>query len=435
MPGQNGWTPVKEPSGWTLVEPAKHEAATPAPEERSVGGFLGNLATSGGRFIKDTASGLVDATKFFGDIAPGGDPARAMARAEQAKEMFRNAPRIISAAGSAVKKRYGGVEQIKDTLYNDPVGVASDISTIMMPAKAGLKAGGFAKLAGVAGAVGEATNPMRAVGAVVEPLAHGAANLAVRSTLRPSAAVRSDFGGSKAIADAVLKDRVYSDASAQRKLTDSVAQADSMIADAQAAGAPGMRRAEVVGAVLGEPVADAKLRTRLGEPDATPELRAAAKGVFRNNPRIIPPVDAQAMKRKAQQLAYEAGVDNNSIKKAAKTAEAKALRAGVERSVPEVGPVNERSQRLIGSQQAFQAAEDRPRALTNMLSILGGGAGFAGLGPAGAVAVPMLMKAADSPRVGALAGIGMNEFGRGMNANSLRQAALVARLMGQVPEE
>ena len=44
------------------------------------------------------------------------------------------------------------------------------------------------------------------------------------------------------------------------------------------------------------------------------------------------------------------------------------------------------------------------------------------------------MKAADSPRMGAMAGIGINEFGRGMNAASLRKAALIARMMGQEPE-
>lgn len=416
--------------------------AEPTPEGRSVGGFLGNVASSGGRFLKDTATGLVDAAKFIGDIAPGSNPTRAMARAEQAKDVFRNAPRMVSAAGSALKNRYGGLEQMKNTLYTDPVGVASDLSTVLMPAKAGLKAGGFAKLAKVAGAAETATNPIAWAGKVAGPLAHGTARTIVRGTLRPPAAVRADFGGAKGVADAVLKNRVYSEASSQQKLTDSVATADKMIADAQAAGVPGVRRVDVARSVLGEPRQLAQMDQRLGITSQsmhgapvplTQGLDDTAKAIFRENPSDIALTDAQNMKRRAQTLAFEAGADNNSIKKAAEKAKAQALRAGIETRVPQVKPVNERSQELLGAQKAFSAAEDRPRALTNFLSILGGGAGFAGGGPAGAALVPLLMKAADSPRAGALAGIGINELGRGANSAAFRKA-LLARLLGQEQE-
>jgi len=162
-------------------------------------------------------------------------------------------------------------------------------------------------------------------------------------------------------------------------------------------------------------------------------LDDTAKAIFRENPSDIALTDAQNMKRRAQTLAFEAGADNNSIKKAAEKAKAQALRAGIETRVPQVKPVNERSQELLGAQKAFSAAEDRPRALTNFLSILGGGAGFAGGGPAGAALVPLLMKAADSPRAGALAGIGINELGRGANSAAFRKA-LLARLLGQEQE-
>jgi hypothetical protein len=411
-----------------MGEIAPEKSAEPAKEAKSVGGFLSNLATSGGRFIKDTVTGLPSMAKMA--VRGAHMVANPAAEAGTFGALGEVAPGVLSAAGKALGDRYGGMEQIKNTLYNDPVGVASDISTVMMPAKAGLKAGGFAKLAKAAGAIGEATNPMRAVGAVAEPIAHGAANLAVRTTLRPPAAVRGDFGGSKGIADAVLKDRVFSEANAQKKLSGSVERADQLLADAQAAGTGGVPRRAVADAVIGTPKDTAKLRARLGEADQSPELMKMAKDILRKNPKKIPLLDSQAMKRESQALAYESGVDNKSVNKAAQIEKAKALRAGIESKVPEVGPVNEQSQRLIGSKLAFTAAEDRPRALTPLLSILGGGVGFAGGGVGGAALVPLLMKAIDSPRAGAMAGIGMNEFGKGINAQSLRKAALLAQMLG-----
>ncbi len=408
-------------------QPAKAEAAPePKAEERSLSGFAGNVASSAGKFLKDTVTGLPAAASMLGKgFQMVTDP---LNHTEDYAKLKAAIPQMASAGGEALKNRYGGMEQIKNTLYTDPVGVASDVSTLLMPAKAGLQAGGFSKLAKMAGTAEKVTNPMSAIGAATQAVTKPIARGVVRGTLRPPASVREDFGGSKGVADAVLKDRVYSEASASKKLDSSVAKADSVISDAQASGVRGVPRVAVARSVLGAPKDTARLRTRLGRPDQTPNLMEEAKAIFRNNPSEIPLDDAQAMKREAQTLAYEAGADNQSVQKASEIEKAKALRSGIEQRVPEVGPINEQSQRLLGSKLAFGAAEDRPRALTNFLSILGGGAGFAGGGPFGAVAIPALMKAADSPRLGAMTGIGINELGRGMNAESLRKLALIARL-------
>lgn len=403
--------------------------AAPA-QGKSVSGFLGNVASSGGRFLLDTLQGLPALAKLAGHAAAGVANPNHLAALARDASVRGVVPQMAGAVKDAAAQRYGSREAIGNTLYNDPVGVLADVSTA-----AGIGAATRApRIAGALGKVSAATNPMSAVGAAAKAVTRPAARTVVASTLRPSAAIRNDFGGRKGVADAVLDERVYSEASAQRKLSNSTAKADSLVSDAEAAGTPGVRRRDVAKAVMGDPQATAQTRVRLGVPDATPELKEVAKGIIANNPVRIKLTDAQRMKREAQTLAYEAGVDNNSVKKAAEIAKAKALREGIEQQVPEVGPVNQQSQRLLGSQLAFAEAQDRPPGLSNMLALGAGSSAAAGSGDlVGGLLVAAAMKALNSPRGGALAGIGIDSIGRGLNAQGLRQAALLARLAEQEP--
>jgi hypothetical protein len=412
--------PPSEADARAAISAHTSSAAAPAqpPEEKSVSGFLGNVASSGGRFVGDIAQTVMHPI----------DTAKGLATAAS------HPVDTASAIGSALKNRYGSLDAIGNTLYTDPVGVAADLSTVLGGAGLAAKVGQAPRIARALSTASELSNPLKVLGAATEAVTRPVANTMVRGTLRAPAAIREDFGGSKAIANAVLDNRVYSEASANRALGRSTAQADNLLTEAQNAGTPGVSRVAVAKSVLGAPKDTAKLRTRLGVPDATAGLTDQAKAIFKNNPSDIPLTDAQAMKREAQTLAYEAGVDNNSVGKAAEIAKAKALRAGIEQRVPAVAPVNERSQQLLGTKLAFGAAEDRPRSLTNTLTALSAPAGFAGGGPAGAALLPMLIKGMDSPRAGALAGIGVDSFGKGMNADSLRKAALIARLMQGVEE-
>jgi hypothetical protein len=148
--------------------------------------------------------------------------------------------------------------------------------------------------------------------------------------------------------------------------------------------------------------------------------------------RDIPLTRAQTLKREAQDLAYEASKNNLSLDQQSNSAIARALREGIEKRVPGVGPVNEQSQRLLGAKRAFAEAEDRPQALTNMLALGAGGTVGAGSGDlASALLTAVAMKAINSPRAGALAGIGLDSIGQGLNAASLRKAALLARMAAE----
>jgi hypothetical protein len=401
---------------------------TPAAEPKSVGGFAENVLSSGGKFLKDTASGVLNIGKLGMRMAAARtNPQELMSLGNDAIATAKAAPGAIV---SGLKDRYGSFDQIGNTLYEDPVGVLGDVSTL-----AGV--GATAKVPRIAGTLSKvegATNPLRLIGKPIAKAADKASSAVIRGTLRPSAAIRDDFGGAQGVADAVKQHRVYSDASAGRKLSQSTATADRMLADAEAAGTPGVRRAVMAKELRGEPTAQAKLRVELGEADQRPMLREQAKNIRANNPREIPLTRANAQKREAQDLAYEAGRDNQSVTKSAQKAKARGLRAGIEERVPAVGPVNQRSQELLGAKRAFAEAEDRPQALTNMLAAgtaatYGGSTGDA----IGAALSAALMKALNSPRAGAMAGIGINEAGKTLSHAELMRAALLARMAAPEP--
>lgn len=121
---------------------------------KSVGGFLANTATSAGQTIVDTAKGLFDLGMAPSRLAYGlaTDPKGMINSAKTAldpKTLTTNLKNTASAVGQYEKDRYWN--HLGDTLYNDPVGVASDVSLFTPFAEAGMtKLGVPAKVAKVA---------------------------------------------------------------------------------------------------------------------------------------------------------------------------------------------------------------------------------------------------------------------------------------------
>lgn len=92
-------------------------------EEKTVGGFIGNLFKSGGRIIRDTAQGLGTAAL---EASPIGI-ARTLADPLRGPRML---GRIPGAVKEYVGERYGSLDKLGNTLYEDPLGVVSDVATI-----------------------------------------------------------------------------------------------------------------------------------------------------------------------------------------------------------------------------------------------------------------------------------------------------------------
>ena len=116
--------------------------ASEVPSGRSVGGFVSNIPSSAGRLAEgigsmilspiDTASSILDIgagalqnalPKTFVDFVNSGDSPEKAASVKRAVD-------AANAMGGFLKERYGSLEKIKTTLYNDPVGAAADLSIL-----------------------------------------------------------------------------------------------------------------------------------------------------------------------------------------------------------------------------------------------------------------------------------------------------------------
>lgn len=154
-----GLDTIQDPQA-RLAELKRQAALVPTektnqPEKKSVGGFIKNIGSSGadliGGIVKDLTNPVQTATGL-GKIALGAGQKLVGYEGEAADTV----DQIID----FYKTRYG--KDIKETLYNDPVGVLADLSTVLGGGGALLRgAGKLAKFSEVANATGAASKAVR----------------------------------------------------------------------------------------------------------------------------------------------------------------------------------------------------------------------------------------------------------------------------------
>lgn len=144
---------AQEPQNGTPLGPIQPTAPTPTPEpeKKSLGGFAWNALKSGGNFLGslgNIALHPVDTVTNLGKLAWGvNDLAYSKLGLTDGKGEGADMARGL---GNMYKERYGGLDNIGNTLYNDPVGVLADVATIFSGG-----AGAASKL-GIVGKLGEA---------------------------------------------------------------------------------------------------------------------------------------------------------------------------------------------------------------------------------------------------------------------------------------
>lgn len=185
---------------------------------KTIAGFVQNAKGSAGNFLSgignaiahplDTAANVAGLGVGMGELAlakAGVDPASMSPEAQNHMNLARG---VID----FYKNRYGGVQNVLDTAYQDPVGVASDLSAVLGGGGAALKAGGFAKAAKAANTASKALNPLtlpltaaaKASRAVAVPLMESALGTTAKDRaygMTPGAAALDETSGftSKAI--------------------------------------------------------------------------------------------------------------------------------------------------------------------------------------------------------------------------------------------
>lgn len=134
-------------------------------ESASLGGFAVNILKSGGRLVRDFGTAVmnpIDTAKGLGKAALGGG-INAIESIAGDEQLFNNplgSEDVASSIGQMYVERYGGLENLKKTAYEDPIGLLSDVATVVTGVAGGIK--GAATLAGKA--TGVATNTATKLG-------------------------------------------------------------------------------------------------------------------------------------------------------------------------------------------------------------------------------------------------------------------------------
>ena len=296
---------------------------------------------------------------------------------------------------------------------------------------------GALKTAGGEATVGALTEGVgRGAGRVIQGAGRMIARLPVMATVRPSAAVRREFGGAKKIADTILDEGLMTSGGANQAMRDSRAAALRMARGARHTTAP-IQPSELLDDVM-PVVRRGETRAAMGMADTTTDdIVSQLARMEKANPGGIRVDKGQVFKEEAQGLssgAYKSralGNDVNSLSAETNEAVAKGLRKAIEDRVPAIGPTNARTQRLVGSRKAIKEAEERPHALTNMLSILSAGGGLVSGNPEPGVAGALAIRALSSPKSGMALGHLINQGSRTIGNPNTIKAAVLAALLGQ----
>jgi hypothetical protein len=143
-------TPVTDPALLAQLEGTPTALPKAAARPSTVGGYISdtisNIPSSGGRLISDVASAVMHPIDTFKGVtgALEGGVRKLLPKSIQdmstrtPEEIARN-EKLANAVGDMYKERYGGGQNIADTIRTDPVGVVGDLSVLLGGGGAALK--------------------------------------------------------------------------------------------------------------------------------------------------------------------------------------------------------------------------------------------------------------------------------------------------------
>lgn len=159
-PGGDG-AAVRKPAEWSDL---------PSNIIPSAGRFVGGIAQAVMHPI-DTVSGVMDAAAGgLRNITP--EPLRNLIdKADSSPENQRRASATADAVGQFYKDRYGGLQNLKQTVITDPVGVAADLSTVLAGVGGAANVSNLPRVSNALAEASRLTNPLTAIATIAKPVA------------------------------------------------------------------------------------------------------------------------------------------------------------------------------------------------------------------------------------------------------------------------
>jgi hypothetical protein len=392
---------------------------------KSVGGFLSNVVSSGKKFVGDTVAGLPALGRFgLRTLRYAVDPIGASTDTSTIQAV----PQVAKGLKDHAVERYGSVDKALNTLYTDPVGVLSDVSTV---------AGGGASLPGKAGRVAKtverATNPARMIAKPAATATEVSAAAVLRPSLNPSKRLRAQQRSPLEIERTAIRGGILTSKGAGKKAGAAAAETTRK---AQAVTDRGVTipRAEV--SQFPETLAEVERKT----PNVKPldDLANLESEVNATLPERITPTELLDRRRsldsdlnKVFRAAEQPGGPIPGVRESGQQELVGRMRESLRNVAPEVRESDDAARRFGMTADALEDAANRPSRLTTMIA--GGGAGSAlmmGSG-AGALGAGAIGAALQFPQIALALGIPPAALTRLMATDPAVRAAVLARLAGQ----
>lgn len=468
-PVENEWETIstegqnqgRRSDDWETINPVDTpQPSVNTPEEKTLAGFGSNLLTSGAKFAGDIGQGLMAAPGLAYQLGKEAflpqytEPVASKAIVEGVKGI----PDYLA-------KRYGGSQQILDTLYKDPVGFAADLSTLLGAGGAAAKLGKFAELGTGLTKAAEIVDPIAQAGRAVRApaaaagRAMGLSERFYKSALKPSTA---GGGGIERAREAVatgLREEIPINAAGESKVKSIIEDMKQKVAEKIAAIPPGTTvdphdiaqvaeqvrpDFENVRASIDQPRITASKEAFLkryeipGEklPGIPGEERLKELGI--NPDRFAPTTYKQLTPDEVQSLKQKSGtrLKGKYGSRKTPTVEAeKALTRGAKEVLEELAPgidlFNERWSKLIGLETELKKAVERigKHQVMGIGTPLAAGAGGAIGGPVGAGAFATVKLLLDDPVFKSKLALSINRAQK-LKESSLTKLSTASRVTG-----
>lgn len=327
----------------------------------------------------------------------------------------------VDALGQFFSERYGGLENIKRTMANDPVGFAADLSAFMTGGAAiAAKVGVPAKVTGAVSKAGRAIEPVKAARLTASSIKSLApkqfAERLHQSATKLSTAIKPEKR--TRITQAALNEGIVPTKAGLAKTQALISKYTNKVDDIIE---KGMKKGRGKEAVINtddilKRLDDAKEffgNSFLGD-EYLDDINAVAEKFKTQFGDTITVKKAQEIKRNTQQVLRKSFGELKSAKVEAGKNIARGIREELEAVFPEIGKLNEKSRALIELNKELERAVGRisNRNLFGLTTKILGGLGISGQAPGAGLLLALSESIVGNPRIKARMAIALNKAGR-----------------------